>query len=93
VRRILAQARKDVTQLLRDRLALALAVVLPPAIRRGGSALKTARRLALVVAALAALGLLLKLLPGFDQQNLELIALALPIHIGLWAGLRSREPS
>jgi len=29
VRRILAQARKDVTQLLRDRLALALAVVLP----------------------------------------------------------------
>lgn len=29
MRRILAQARKDVTQLLRDRLALALAVVLP----------------------------------------------------------------
>jgi ABC-2 type transport system permease protein len=29
VRRILAQARKDVTQLLRDRLALALAAVLP----------------------------------------------------------------
>jgi ABC-2 type transport system permease protein len=29
VRRIVAQARKDVTQLLRDRLALALAVVLP----------------------------------------------------------------
>ena len=29
MRRIIAQARKDVTQLLRDRLALALAVVLP----------------------------------------------------------------
>jgi ABC-2 type transport system permease protein len=29
VRRIIAQARKDLTQLLRDRLALALAVVLP----------------------------------------------------------------
>jgi ABC-2 type transport system permease protein len=29
MRRILAQARKDLTQLLRDRLALALAVVLP----------------------------------------------------------------
>ena len=31
MRRILAQARKDVTQLLRDRLALALAVVLTSA--------------------------------------------------------------
>src|SRR5262245_10245402 len=29
MRRILAQARKDLTQLLRDRLALALALVLP----------------------------------------------------------------
>jgi hypothetical protein len=46
-----------------------------------------------VAAALAALGLLLKLLPWFDQDNLELIALVLPIHLGLWAGLRSREPS
>jgi hypothetical protein len=45
------------------------------------------------VAALAALGLLLKLLPGVHQSNLELIALALPIHLGLWAGLRTREPS
>src|SRR4026207_621536 len=32
MRRILAQARKDLTQLLRDRLALALAVVLPVAL-------------------------------------------------------------
>ena len=74
-------------------LVLVLAVVLPRAVRNGGGALKTARRLALVVAALAALDLLLKLLPAFDQQNLELIALALPIHAGVWAGLRSREPS
>ena len=86
-----AQQNEDL--FLFNLLVLVLAVVLPRAIRKGGSALKTARRLALVVAALAALGLLLKLLPGFDQQNLELIALALPIHIGLWAGLRSREPS
>ena len=40
-----------------------------------------------------ALGLVLKLLPMFDQRNLELIVLALPIHAGVWAGLRSPEPS
>ncbi len=74
-------------------LALALAVVLASAVRSGGGAIKTARRLALVVATLAALGLLLKVLPAFDQNNLELIALALPIHAGVWAGLRTREPS
>jgi hypothetical protein len=85
-------AHQNENILLFNLLALALAVVLPLAIRRGGRILKAARRLALVVAALAALGLLLKLLPWFDQSNLELIALALPIHLGLWAGLRSREP-
>jgi hypothetical protein len=74
-------------------LVLGLAVVLPSAVRRGAGSLKRARRLALVVAALAALGLVLKLLPAFDQHNVELIALALPIHTGVWAGLRSRRPS
>ena len=85
-------AHQNENILLFNLLALALAVVLPLAIRRGGPTLKTARRLALVVAALAALGLLLKLLPAFGQHNLELIALALPVHAGLWLGLRSREP-
>jgi hypothetical protein len=74
-------------------LALALAVLLPSAVRGKGWALKPARRLALVVAALAALGLLLKLLPAFHQSNLELIALALPIHTGVWLGLRNPSPS
>jgi hypothetical protein len=86
-------AHQNENILLFNLLVLALALALPVAIRRGGAALKTARRLALVAAALAALGLLLKLLPWFDQDNLELIALVLPIHLGLWAGLRSREPS
>jgi hypothetical protein len=86
-------AHQNENILLFNLLALALALVLPLAIRRGGRTLKAARRLALVVAALAALGLLLKLLPAFNQSNLELIALALPIHLGLWAGLRTREPS
>jgi hypothetical protein len=86
-------AHQNENLLLFNLLALALAVVLPRAIRRGGPTRKTARRLALVVAALAALGLLLKLVPAFNQSNLELIALALPAHAGLWAGLRTREPS
>ena len=86
-------AHQNENILLFNLLVLALAVLLPFAIRRGGGALKAARRLALVVAALAALGLLLKLVPAFNQSNLELIALALPIHLGLWLGLRTREPS
>ena len=86
-------AHQNENILLFNLLALALALVLPLAIRRGGRTLKAARRLALVVAALAALGLLLKLLPAFHQSNLELIALALPVHLGLWLGLRTREPS
>ena len=86
-------AHQNENILLFNLLVLALAVLLPFAIRRGGGALKTARRLALVVAALAALGLLLKLFPAFNQSNLELIALALPTHLGLWLELRTREPS
>jgi peptidoglycan/LPS O-acetylase OafA/YrhL len=74
-------------------LALALAVTLPSAVRGKAWAVKPARRLALVIAALAALGFLLKLLPAFYQSNLDLIALALPAHLGVLAGLRSPEPS
>ena len=74
-------------------LVLALALVLPAAVRGRGWALKPARRLALLVTALAALGLVLKLLPGFHQANGELVALALPVHAGVWLGLRSPEPS
>jgi hypothetical protein len=75
--------------LLFNLFALALAVVLPSALRGRSWALKPARRLALLVAALAALGLLLKAFPAFRQSNLELIALALPAHLGVWLGLSS----
>ena len=85
-------AHQNENLLLFNLLALVLAVVLPLALRRGARSMERARRLALVVAALAALGLVLKLLPAFDQSNFELIALAVPIHLGVWAGLRSREP-
>jgi len=79
--------------LLFNLLALALAIVLPSAVRGRVWARKPARRLALMVMALAALGLVLKLFPMFSQKNLELIGFALPIHAGVWAGLRSPAPS
>jgi hypothetical protein len=75
--------------LLFNLFALALAVMLPSAVRGKRWAAKPARRLALLVAALAALGLLLKALPAFRQSNIELIALALPVHLGVWLGLSS----
>jgi hypothetical protein len=47
------------------------------------------------VAAVSVLGLLLQLLPGFDQVNGEIIALMLPVNVALgwavwkWEGDRS----
>jgi hypothetical protein len=83
-------AHRNENLLLFNVLALALAVVLPSAVRARAWAIQPARRLALALAALAALNLLLKLLPG-DQGNLELIAFALPAHAGLALGLSSRR--
>jgi hypothetical protein len=40
-----------------------------------------------VVTGLAVVGLLLKLLPGFYQVNGEIIALALPVHLGVAAAI------
>jgi len=45
-------------------------------------------RLAAVVAALSVLGLLLQLIPGLDQGNGQIIALALPVHLGVAWGTR-----
>jgi len=45
------------------------------------------RVVALVLAGLSALGLVLKVLPGFYQVNGPIIALALPVHLGVAAGL------
>ena len=56
-----------------------------PVASRAGRA---AEGLALVVAGLSLLGLALKVLPGFDQANVQVIALALPAHLGVAAGLR-----
>jgi hypothetical protein len=69
-------------------LALIVALLLPFALRGSPRASRLARGTAMVVAALSALGLALKLLPAFHQANTQVIALALPIHLGVAAGLR-----
>ena len=41
-----------------------------------------------LAAAISVAGLGLKVVPGFDQSNLELVALFLPLHLGLFGGLK-----
>ena len=66
-------------------LSLAMAVlVLTAAFGRGR---RVAVRVAAGVAGLAVLGFVLQILPGFDQFNGEIIALALPAHLGLLGGM------
>jgi hypothetical protein len=69
-------------------LVLALALLVPLALAGSGRAGRWARALALGLAALALLGFVLQLLPGVDQVNGQVIALALPIHVGFAVGLR-----
>ena len=54
---------------------------------RGRETAARGRRVALMVAGLSLLGLVLKLLPGFDQVNGPIIALALPAQLGIAAAL------
>jgi hypothetical protein len=54
---------------------------------RGRETAARGRRVALIVAGLSLLGLVLKLLPGFDQVNAPIIALALPAQLGIGAAL------
>ena len=68
-------------------LAVPLVFLLPLGIRRGGSWGRAALRVSLLVTAVSVAGLLLKVLPGFRQVNLEIIALVLPVYLGLAAGL------
>ncbi|MGH7516997.1 MAG: DUF4105 domain-containing protein [Gemmatimonadales bacterium] len=69
-------------------LLVPLVLVLPAA----ASGRAWARRPALMLAALVAVsslaGLLLQALPGFDQQNGEVLALAVPANVGLAWGVR-----
>jgi len=70
--------------------ALALALVLPSALRGKSWAAGPARWLSGAVVVLGVLGLVLKVLPGFRQHNLEVIALLLPVHGAVWLGVRRR---
>jgi hypothetical protein len=68
-------------------LALPLVWLLPGLVRRKRSSARLTLRLATVVAAISLVGLILKLLPQFYQINGQVIALALPAHVGVAAGL------
>jgi hypothetical protein len=67
-------------------ITLALLPLLPGAARQGSRS-GLASILAWLVTALSMVGLLLKLFPAFYQVNGEIIALALPIHLGVAAGV------
>ena len=73
--------------LLLTPISLALVVLVPLALRGGMKSVRAARTVALVVAGLALLALVAKVLPAFRQYNLEMIGMILPIHLGLFLGL------
>lgn len=68
-------------------LAGVLFVLLAGAARGNTTRLLQARRIAVIIAGLGALGLVLKGLPGTGQANLDVIGFMLPAHLGLAAGL------
>lgn len=72
--------------------SLPLLVLVPLALARPALWLPRAQRWALVVLAVSALGLLIKVLPWFRQPNLAVIAFALPAHLALAWSL-SRLPA
>ena len=61
--------------------------------RNRAASMKLLLRSARIVAGLAVLGFALQLLPVFDQVNGNVIALALPLHLGLLALLTALEPA
>jgi hypothetical protein len=68
-------------------LALPLLWLVPAVVRGRRSLLRITLGLAVGVTTISLLGLLLKLLPPFYQMNWSIIALALPVHAGLAAGI------
>lgn len=72
--------------LLMNPLSLFLAALVLPGVWRPRIA-RGAAITATIVAGAAALGLVLKVLPAFDQDNLALISLLLPAHLAIAFGL------
>ncbi|MCZ6755978.1 MAG: hypothetical protein O7E49_11750, partial [Gemmatimonadetes bacterium] len=82
---VMTRANENLLQL--NPLALLLLVLVPLAL-----AADRWRKPAVVLAGLVAAGSLLgaaaKILPGFDQANWQVIALAAPVNAALWLSLR-----
>lgn len=74
--------------LLLTPLSLGLAMLVPMALGGRTGAVRPAVKLAAAVAGLAVLALVIKVLPWFHQSNLEMIGLILPVHVGLYLGLK-----
>ena len=68
-------------------LVLPLVWLLPRFIRGNRSSARLTLGLATAVAAISLVGLMLKLLPQFYQVNGSIIALSLPVHLGVAAGV------
>lgn len=82
-------SRDNQNVLLLTPLSLALVPLVPLAFgARAARWHPRATLLALGVLAIALLALLLKVVPGMAQANLEPIGMIIPIHAGLWLGLR-----
>jgi hypothetical protein len=64
-------------------LALPLVLLVPCVAYGARWAARPARLLATIVAALSVLGFVLQVLPGLDQRNAQVMALALPINLAL----------
>lgn len=86
---VAAASNENLLQL--NPLSLALIPFLAGAGRKYPRRWAVAARVAAWIAALAVLGLALKLLPSFQQVNGPVIALAVPAHLGIAAALRSRS--
>jgi hypothetical protein len=75
-------------------LMLGLVALVPLGLAGFERAGRWARYLALLLAGLSLLGFMLQALPGLDQVNGPVIALLMPVHLGLAAGLwRERSPT
>jgi hypothetical protein len=76
-------AHRNVNLFHFDPLAMGLVLLAPAAAYGARWAKRPALWLALAIAGLSVLGLLLKVVPGFQQVNGEIIALTLPVHLAL----------
>lgn len=87
---VMAYRNENLFQL--NPLLLGLAVLVPLGLAGVSRAVRWARRVALALAGLSLAGLLLQALPGVDQVNGPIIALLLPIHLGVAASLLLAYP-